>query len=75
MPEPITRPPKTPTSRITTGPPMIATVPARTPAESQAASKQAPAGFHKMALGLEGSGAIAPTPRVRMIRFRRGELG
>ena len=59
----------------TTGPPITATVPARTPARSQAASNEAPAGFHKVALGLEGSGASAPIDRVTMIRFRFGEFG
>ena len=40
----------------TSGPPMIATVPERTPARSQAASNEAPAGFHRVALGLDGIG-------------------
>ena len=48
----------------TSGPPMIATVPERTPACSQAASNEAPAGFHSVALGLDGSGASAPIDRV-----------
>ena len=59
----------------TSGPPITATVPERTPARSQAASNEAPAGFHKVALGLAGSGASAPTERVTMIRFRLGEFG
>ena len=54
---------------------MMATVPESTPARSQAASNEAPAGFHRVALGLDGSGAIAPIVRVRMIRFRFGEFG
>ena len=48
----------------TSGPPMIATVPERTPARSQAASNEAPAGFHSVALGLDGSGASAAIFRV-----------
>ena len=59
----------------TVGPPMIATAPELTPAASQAASNDAPAGFHKMALGLDGSGAVAPMARVRMTRLRFGEFG
>jgi hypothetical protein len=54
---------------------MIATVPEFTPACSQAASNEAPDGFHSVALGLDGSGASAPIVRVRIIRFRRGEFG
>jgi hypothetical protein len=59
----------------TPGPPITAAVPERTPACSQAVSNEAPAGFHKVALGLEGSDATAPTDRVTMIRFRLGEFG
>ena len=63
------------TCRTRPGPPMIATVPLPTPARSQAASNDAPAGFHSVALGLDGSGASEAIVPVRMIRFRRGELG
>ena len=45
-------------------------MPVPTPARSQAASKEAPAGFHKVALALEGSGASAPILRGQMTRFR-----
>ena len=59
----------------TPGPPMIATVPSRTPACAQAASKVAPAGFQSVAFGMDGSGTIVSTFRVRMTRLRRGEFG
>ena len=42
---------------------MIATMPEPAPARSQAASNEAPAGFHRVALGLDGSGAILPILR------------
>ena len=42
---------------------------------AQAASKELPAGFHSMAFGLDGSGAVAATFRVRTRRLRRGEFG
>ena len=54
---------------------MTAAVPDVTPACSQAASNEAPAGFHNSAFGLAGSGAVAATERVRLIRFRWGEFG
>jgi len=59
----------------TLGPPMTAAPPERMPAKSQAASNEAPDGFHKLAFGLDGSGASEATLRVRTIRFRLGEFG
>src|SRR5438477_10853095 len=59
----------------TPGPPIIATMPERTPAKSHAFSNEAPAGFQTVAFGLEGSGAIDPIFRVTTIRLRRGEFG
>ena len=54
---------------------MMATVPERTPARSQAASNDAPAGFHSVDFGLDGSGAIASMLRVNTTRLRFGEFG
>ena len=59
----------------TEGPPMIATVPEVTPASALAVSKEAPAGFHSVAFGFAGSGAVARTLRVTMMRLRCGEFG
>ena len=59
----------------TPGPPMIAMVPERTPARSQAASSDAPDGFHRTDLGLDGSAAIESTLRVNTTRLRFGEVG
>ena len=58
----------------TSGPPITAMVPERTPACSQAASNEAPAGFHKVALGFRIRRERAIW-RVTMIRFRFGEFG
>src|ERR1043166_38073 len=59
----------------TPGPPIIATVPERTPARSQAASNDAPDGFHRIDLGLDGSAAVESTLRVNTTRLRFGEFG